>query len=115
MVNRVLVVDDDEADLDTMKTVLEENGYEVVAVSDGAKAIEEVSSGEFKLVLADINMPTFSGYDLARLLRDRVKYKVGVIYVSIVPEQEVDMEGVDGFVQKPFSPNNLMGKINEIL
>jgi two-component system response regulator ResD len=69
----------------------------------------------FSLVLIDIKMPTLSGYDLLRLLRERLNHKVKMIYVSIVPEQEVDMDDIDGFVQKPFSPESLLNKVKEVL
>jgi len=115
MADKVLVVDDSKEDLAAMKAILEKNNCEVVIASNGAEAIEQLASDGFKVALVDIKMPTLSGYDLARLLRERVKHKVRIIYISIVPAQEVDMDGVDGFVQKPFSPESLMAEVNKVL
>jgi len=115
MVNRVLIVDDSKEDLASMKVILEKNGCEVVTANNGAEALEQLQSDGFKVALIDIKMPTLSGYDLARLLKERIKHKVRIIYVSIVPMQEVDMDGVDGFIQKPFSPESLMVEVNKVL
>jgi CheY-like chemotaxis protein len=115
MKKKVLIIDDSKEDLGTMKSILEKEGCEVVSVSDGAKALEILKEDGFSLVLIDIKMPTLSGYDLLRLLRERLNHKVKMIYVSIVPEQEVDMDDIDGFVQKPFSPESLLNKVKEVL
>jgi len=115
MKNRVLVVDDSKEDLDAMKAILEKSGCEVVTAADGEGALEQLQSDGFRVVLIDIQMPTLSGYDLARLLNERVTHKVRIVYVSIVPQYEVDMEGVDGFVQKPFSPESLMKEVGKCL
>ncbi|MBT4165984.1 response regulator [archaeon] len=115
MKKKVLIIDDDKEDLGTMKSILEKEGCEVSSASDGAKALEILKEDGFSLVLIDIKMPTLSGYDLLRLLRERLNHKVKMIYVSIVPEQEVDMDDVDGFVQKPFSPETLLNKVKEVL
>jgi len=98
-----------------MKSVLEKEGCEVVIAQNGAEAIDSLKSDGFSLVLIDIKMPTLSGYDLLRLLRERLNHKVKMIYCSIVPEQEVDMDDIDGFVQKPFSPEALISKVKEVL
>ena len=92
MVNKILVVDDSKEDLDAMKSILEKENCEVVVASDGAEALEQLESDGFKIALIDIKMPTLSGYDLMRLLKERVAHKVRIIYVSIVPEQEVFSE-----------------------
>lgn len=98
-----------------MKSVLEKEGCEVVIAENGAEAIEALKSDGFQLALIDVKLPTLSGYDLLRLLRERLNHKVKMIYVSIVPEQEVDMDDIDGFIQKPFSPESFLSKINEVL
>ena len=115
MEKKVLIVDDNKEDLATMKMILEKEGCEVVIAENGAEAIEALKSDGFQLALIDVKLPTLSGYDLLRLLRERLNHKVKMIYVSIVPEQEVDMDDIDGFIQKPFSPESFLSKINEVL
>jgi DNA-binding response OmpR family regulator len=115
MTDKILIVDDSVEDLNIMKSVLEEKGFEVVTADNGADALEQLESDGFKIALIDIKMPTLSGYDLMRLLKERIKHKIRIVYVSIVPEQEVDMEGIDGFIQKPFSSESLIAKVKAVL
>ena len=89
---KIMIVDDDKEDLNTMKTVLEKEGHEITTVEDGSKALDALKDDGFDLILIDIKMPTLSGYDLLRLMRERLNHKVKMIYVSIVPEQEVFSE-----------------------
>ncbi len=112
---KILVVDDNQEDLDTMKEILEANDYEVVTASDGAQALDILVEDGFKLIIIDIQMPTLSGYDLLRLLREKINHDSKMIYASIVPEKEVDLTDVDGFIQKPFSPDSLIKMIKESL
>jgi len=115
MAKKILVVDDDKEDLESIKTVLENEGYEVTPVDDGAKALDSLKGDGFNLILIDIKMPTLSGYDLLRLMRERLNHKVKMIYISIVPEQEVDMTDIDGFIQKPFSPENILQEVKKVI
>jgi len=115
MVKKILVVDDDVEDLETMKTILEKEGYEVVIALKGVEALELITDNGFDLVLIDIKMPTLSGYDILRLLRERMNHDVKMVYVSIVPEKEVVRNDVDGFIQKPFSPESLLKEVKKVL
>jgi len=115
LAKNVLVVDDAPEDLEAMKGLLQAAGYGVTSVSDGAKAMDALKDANFDLILIDIRMPTLSGYDLSRLLRQKLNSKVKLIYVSIVPKHDVMMESVDGFVQKPFSPENFTNAVKTVL
>ena len=115
MVKKILIVDDDLNDLETMKLVLEKEKYKVITSDNGADALQVIQNDKPDLVLIDIKMPTLSGYDLLRLLRERINHDVKMIYISIVPRKEVDMEDIDGFVQKPFMPVNLVKEVKKVL
>ena len=112
---KVLIVDDDFEDLNTMKTLLDKAGYETIAVTNGAKAFDALKEDGFGLILIDIKMPTLSGYDLLRLLRERLNHKMPMIYVSIVPRQDVDMSDADAFIQKPFSPKAFLASVEKTI
>ena len=111
--SKILAVDDEAEDLNTIKTVLEEKGYEVVLATNGAQALDSLEDHDLDVILIDIQMPTLSGYDLLRLLKERLNGKTKMIYVSIVPEKEVDMSDIDGFVQKPFTPEILIKEVEK--
>ena len=115
MAKKILIVDDDPEDLETMKSVLEKEGYEVTTTENGAEAMDAIEEDKFDLILLDIQMPTLSGYDLLRLLRQRLNGSTKIIYVTIVPRKEVDMKNIEGFIQKPFNSRDLVVQIKKIL
>jgi len=111
----VLIVDDKADDLESMNQILTKEGYKVVTSSNGTEALEKLGKNDVDLILMDILMPTLSGYDLLRILREKVSHSIPVVFVSITPEKEVDMSNVDGFVQKPFNPSSLVSEINKVV
>jgi CheY-like chemotaxis protein len=115
MNKKILIVDDQSEDLNTMKTLVEKQGYTVKTALDGTKALETLREDRFDLILIDILMPGLSGYDLLRLIREKFNHDAILIYVSIVPNQEIDMTDVDGFIQKPFSASSFLNTIKSTL
>src|SRR3989338_9843996 len=107
----ILVVDDDFKDLSEMKSILESDGYKVEPATNGAQAIEALKAEKFDLILIDILMPTLSGYDLLRLLREKLNGNARMVFVSIVPKKEVDMTDIDGFIQKPFNIRDFVREV----
>ncbi len=112
---KILAVDDDLSDLRTIKMVLEKEGYDVYAASDGRQALELVEEGGFALILLDIRMPELTGYELVRLFREKLDGGTKIVFISIVPQKEVSLKEVDGFVQKPFSPETLVEKVRKAI
>ena len=111
----VLIVDDDLNDLAALTKILKADGWVVTSVSDGAQALDVLAGNGFSLILIDIRLPTLSGYDLLRLLREKVNHSSKMIYVSVVPEKKVVIDGADGFIQKPFSGETVMKTVNKII
>lgn len=109
----VLIVDDVLDDLESMRGVLEINGYNVLACNSGTKALEDLGSNKVDLIIMDIMMPTLSGYDLLRTFRERLAKNIPIIFVSIKEQREVDLTNVDGFIQKPFDASKFVEIINE--
>ena len=115
MAKNILIIDDEVEDLNTMKTVLENKGYKVTTTSDGTKALKCLTENGFDLILIDIKMPALSGYDLLRLVREKFNHNSKMVYVSIVPEKEVIMTDIDGFIQKPFSPASFLKGVEKAI
>ncbi|MBN2126775.1 MAG: response regulator [Candidatus Diapherotrites archaeon] len=115
MNTKVLIVDDEFDDLLSMKEILEKEGMKVFTATNGAKALDLLNENQFDIILIDIKMPTLSGYDLLRLLKERVDSKSKILFVSIIPEKEADLSECDGFIQKPFSPKSIVSKIKSVL
>ena len=78
---RVLIVDDERSLLLTLVANLELEGFEVVAASDGARALELVREQRFDLLLTDVRMPGMNGVDLFRQIR-RVCPQMPVILMT---------------------------------
>jgi CheY-like chemotaxis protein len=111
----VLVVDDDLTDVRLIKEALEEGGYEVFISTDGRQAMDLIAHQEIALVLLDIRMPELSGYDLLRMLRERMNGTIKIMFVTVVPKNDVKFDGADGFVQKPFSKERLLAEVTRVL
>lgn len=112
---KILIVDDDEDDVNVLQSLLKKEGYNFETATNGAEAMDFVEENKFDLILLDVQMPTLSGYDLLRLLKEKVKINSKIIYVTVVPKNEVNLEGSDGFIQKPFSSGQLLKEIRRIL
>ncbi len=111
----IIIVDDRPDDLQTMNMILSREGYEVITANDGQEALDKLESTPIHLILIDIMMPHLSGLDLLRILRQRLRLNIPIVLVSIKPEKEVDISSVNGFVQKPFSPQTLINTISNTL
>ncbi|HET9860746.1 MAG TPA: response regulator [Nocardioidaceae bacterium] len=116
-----IVVADDDADIrELVAFKLQQTGHEVVAVADGAAAVEACQAEEPDLVVLDVMMPGMSGLDACRALRlDPALAKVPVILLT-ARAQEADIEqgfnaGADDYVVKPFSPRELASRVAAVL
>ena len=110
MSKKILIVDDETDVLKTAKTILKNNKYTIETAKNGAEALDAIKKSRFDLILLDIMMPTLSGYDVLRLLKEKVTNKTKIAYLTIVPKNDVDLSMVNGFIQKPYSPQILTRK-----
>ena len=94
---------------------LEKEGYIISTLTSGARALDVLRSSHHDLVLIDILMPTISGYELMALLREKIDNNMKIVFISIVPKDEVDKTGADGFIQKPFSNKSLLKSVKKAL
>lgn len=111
---KILVVDDEFEELEQIKEILQKE-FEVTIATNGAQAMDYIDSNEFNLFLVDIKMPALSGYDLARLIKEKKQGSTKIIFVSIVSRKEVDLTEVDGFIQKPISSELLLNEVKSVL
>jgi CheY-like chemotaxis protein len=117
---RILLVDDENAVLAVLYTLLESEGYEVLAASNGpdAVAICRQSARPIELLVTDYNMPAMSGLELAREC-SRLRSGLPVLYVSGAHPDgllEADLQAKKrGFIAKPFRGDELLRKARELL
>jgi len=117
-ISKVLVVDDSDADLGYIKTVVADAGYEVVTAKSGDEAIEIARKEKPDLVFMDIIMDGTDGYEACRILhRDPETKDIPVIFVSS-KNQKADriwgeLQGGKGFIGKPAEPQQLVEQIEQ--
>jgi two-component system, cell cycle sensor histidine kinase and response regulator CckA len=116
----ILVVEDDAAVLTIAVRVLERHGYSVLQAPSGEDAIEiaRAYAQPIHAIITDIVMPKMTGPQVAAILRDqrpelRVLYMSGYTDRAIVHQQR--LEESRAFLQKPFTPLSLVGKLREVL
>lgn len=119
MNTRILVCDDDPALLTMMKFKLASEGFDIVAVSNGKEAMDLVNKERFDLLILDIYMPYFSGFEVVSYLRNELKSEVPVILLSAEGLEETVVHsfslGADDFLSKPFSFSELSLRIKKSL
>jgi DNA-binding response OmpR family regulator len=117
----VVLVADDDADIrDLVSFKLQQAGHEVIPVEDGQAALEQARSRQPTLAVLDVSMPGLSGIDVCRMLRaDPATAGILIIMLTArVQEQDVEggfSAGADDYVTKPFSPRELVSRIQALL
>jgi CheY-like chemotaxis protein len=112
----ILVVEDRKDDQLTIKSVLEAKNHKVQLADNGKKAMELLNKdSSFDLVIIDVILPDISGVKLFEYIRERLDKKIKCIFVTIVPEREIEKSKINGFVQKPYMPSELYNEINNCL
>ena len=115
--NHVLVVEDDKEIREGVEIYLKSQGYEVFQAADGVEGLEVIEKEDVHLAIVDIMMPRMDGISMVVKLRE--KYNFPVIFLSAKSE-EVDKimglnMGADDYVTKPFTPMELLARVNSQL
>ena len=115
--NHVLVVEDDKEIREGVEIYLKSQGYEVFQAADGAEGLDVIEREDIHLAIVDIMMPVMDGISMVVKLRE--KYDFLVIFLSAKSE-EVDKimglnMGADDYVTKPFTPMELLARVNSQL
>lgn len=116
----ILVVDDQEAIRNEIKSILRNLGYNNIDVADdGDLAFAMLKAGYFGFVITDWDMPKMSGLDLLKKIRNDEKFKkLPVLMVTAEVQQDQIMEaikaGVSNYVKKPFDAKTIAEKIDQI-
>lgn len=117
---KVLVVDDEVNITQIMEFSIGAEGYDVVTAANGEEAISKARKEQPNLIILDIMMPKVDGYEVCRVLkRDPLTKRIPVILLT-AKGREIDKRlgyevGASDYVVKPFSPSQLINKVNSYL
>jgi DNA-binding response OmpR family regulator len=114
---RILVVDDEAKIRAVIREYAEFNGYEVFEADDGLGAVNMCREHDFDIVIMDIMMPRFDGFSACKEIR---KIKDTPVIMLSARGEEYDKLfgfelGIDDYIVKPFSPKELMARVNAVL
>jgi DNA-binding response OmpR family regulator len=116
---RVLLVDDDNEIVESMKTVLESRGYEILVARDGNQGLVLAETEQPDLVVLDMMMPKRSGFLVLEKLRRTRPLPIRVIMITANEGSRhkayAEMLGVDDYIRKPFAMDRLLASIDRLL
>jgi two-component system chemotaxis response regulator CheY len=111
----ILVVDDDASIRQTVREILDLEGYPVETASDGREALRLVERDEPSLVLLDMRMPQMDGWGFAREIRQRgIELPILVMTAAENARSWAAEIGADGYVAKPFELDELLAAVERI-
>ncbi len=116
---RILLVDDDQEIVESMKTVLESRGYQIMVARDGNQGLAMAESEEPDLVVLDMMMPKRSGFLVLEKLRRSRPDPMRVIMITANEGSRhkayAEMLGVDDYIRKPFAMDRLLDSVDRLL
>ena len=112
-----LVVEDDKSVSQLIRLYLAQAGYKVIAAEDGLNGLRMALEESPDIVLLDLNLPGMDGIDVCRNVRE--ESEVPIIMVTARVEENDRLTGLDlgadDYVSKPFSPRELVARVNAVL
>jgi two-component system, OmpR family, phosphate regulon response regulator PhoB len=120
MASRVLIVEDEPDIRNLVVLHLQRDGYQVTSAGSGEEALRQVRQSPPDLVLLDLMLPTMSGLEVCRRLRQEPATATLPIVMLTAKADEVDKVvglelGADDYVVKPFSPKELLARVRAVL
>ena len=120
MKKRILVIEDNEDNRRIVRDLLTSAGYEVIEAVTGQEGVTAAETQGPELILMDIQLPDFDGYEATRRIKANPTLSpIPIIAVTSYAMSGDDVKafeaGCDAYVTKPFSPRELLAKIREYL
>ena len=120
MAKKVLVVDDEPNILKSLEFLISRAGFDVELAKDGNEALNALQGPPPDLIILDVMMPGFDGYEICERIRSMDDWKTTKVVMLTARGQKTEMEralsvGADEFVAKPFSTRELVAKVKSML
>jgi len=123
MAKSILVIDDEELIIKSLKKLLEKNGFSVFVAKNGQDAIAMIDVENFNLIIADIRMPGMNGVETVQSIYKSLKQsnlkKIPVMFITGYADNDVELKaralGATSYIYKPFDISELVDRIKEAL
>ena len=117
---RILVVEDNEANLYLIRFMLEKSGYEVIEAREAAVGVELAGKEKPDLILMDIQLPDIDGLEATKRIRaSEAEGKIPIIaltsYAMVGDREKALAAGCTGYIEKPINPETFMAEIEKYL
>jgi CheY-like chemotaxis protein len=117
---RILVVEDNPANMELMGYLLQAGGHQLVFAHDGEEGVKTAERECPAIILCDINLPRLDGYGVLHRLKENPALKdipcIAVTALAMVGDREKLLEaGFDGYISKPIEPETFVGSIEAFL
>jgi DNA-binding response OmpR family regulator len=116
---RILLVDDDQEIVESMRLALEASGYEILIARDGNQGLVMAEREDPDLVILDMMMPKRSGFLVLEKLRRTRRVPIRVIMITANEggrhKAYAEMLGVDDYIRKPFAMDRLLESVHRLL
>ncbi len=117
---RILIIDDNLSMHFIMRTALEYRGYEVISAADGIEGFKLAQEKQPSLIILDFVIPKLTGFHLCKMLRESpLTSSIPILLVSSkadkVGDKFIKMFNITDYLQKPFTTNALIQKVENIL
>ncbi len=118
--SKILVIEDNPFQRTIIAKFLSNNKFNVTVANDGADALEKINSNYPDLVLLDIVMPQYNGYEVCRRIKSNPKTKDVLVVFCSSKVTDADRywgirQGADAYLSKPFQPGELLITIRRLL
>ncbi len=120
MAKRVLVVDDEPNIVLSLRFLMEREGFEVEVAPSGEAALQALGRSPVDLVLLDVMMPEFDGFEVCERIRRNPAWAATRIVMLTAKGRTVERDrglglGADAYVTKPFSTRELVARVKQML
>lgn len=116
----ILVADDNESNRELLSSLLVQEGYRIISVTDGQQALEQMSAASIDVVLLDVVMPRKSGFDVCLAIKSKPETRlIPVVLLTSLTGDDDRIRGImcgaDDFLTKPVNKHELLARVHSLL